>query len=284
MTDERRAPPRLVQTRGPAGDCLREALSQPNFLQPPRFALLKERRSRRIRRQRAALAVALMSAFFAVNALHKADPPPSIRAEVARFGSAPAAMASAAARGAQAEVGSAPSSPVSKLEGPSAAQPKPSAQRAAGQELARAVERHEPETKTDDAALTPDAEAPGSAGACAQLARSGSAEQALACYAQLARGSGMTAELSLFEQARLEGKVMRRPELALRTLDDYRRRFPQGSLRAEVMLAQIDWLLAAGDTVKARQVVEEALASGLLRERTAELERLRATLGAPVAN
>lgn len=283
MTDERRAPPRLVQTRGPAGDCLREALSQPNFLQPPRFALLKERRSRRIRRQRAALAVGLMSAFFAVNALHKADPPPSIRAEVARPGGSPATMASAATDGARVEVGSAPSSPISKLEGLSAAQPKPSAPRAAGQEPPRAVEHPEPETKTD-AALAPDAEAPGSAGVCAQLARSGSAQAALDCYAKLTQGSGMTAELSLFEQARLEGKVMRRPELALRTLDDYRRRFPQGSLRAEVMLAQIDWLLAAGDSVKALQVVEEALASGLLRERTAELERLRATLGAPAAN
>ncbi|MES1182865.1 MAG: hypothetical protein ABUL60_03565 [Myxococcales bacterium] len=283
MTDERRAPPRLVQTRGPAGDCLREALSQPNFLQPPRFALLKERRSRRLRRQRAALAVALMSAFFAVNALHKADPQPSIRAELARPVSAPVALASAAPHDSQAKVGSAPSNPVGKLEGPSAAQLKPSAQRASGQEPARVVEHHEPETKTD-AASPADAEAPGSAGACAQLARSGSAQQALDCYAKLTQGSGMTAELSLFEQARLEGKVMRRPELALRTLDDYRRRFPHGSLRAEVMLAQIDWLLAAGDSVKALQTVDEALASGLLRERTAELERLRATLGAPAAN
>ncbi len=55
-------------------------------------------------------------------------------------------------------------------------------------------------------------------------------------------------------------------------------RFPNGSLRGEAMLAQIDWLLAAGDTAQALKVVDEALGSGLLRARTAELERLRATL------
>jgi hypothetical protein len=88
----------------------------------------------------------------------------------------------------------------------------------------------------------------------------------------------MSAELALFEQARLEGKSLRRPDLALSTLDDYRRRFPNGSLRGEVMLAQIDWLLASGNAPRALLVVDEALASGLLRERTPELERLRAKL------
>jgi hypothetical protein len=45
------------------------------------------------------------------------------------------------------------------------------------------------------------------------------------------------------------------------------------------MLAQIDWLLAASDRSRALRVVDEALASGLLRERAAELTRLRSTLG-----
>jgi hypothetical protein len=88
----------------------------------------------------------------------------------------------------------------------------------------------------------------------------------------------MTAELALFEQARLEGKALRRPDRALKTLDAYRARFPSGSLRPEVMLARIDWLLRSGQRAQAGQAVEEALASGLLRERTAELERLRGSL------
>jgi len=120
----------------------------------------------------------------------------------------------------------------------------------------------------------------GGARACADLARRGQAADALTCYGALSSGSGMTAELALFEQARLEGKALRHPERALEILDSYRRRFPTGSLRAEVMLARIDWLLTTGEHARARESVDEALASGLLRERTAELERLRASLAA----
>jgi hypothetical protein len=64
----------------------------------------------------------------------------------------------------------------------------------------------------------------------------------------------------------------------VQVLERYRQRFPNGSLRGEVMLAQIGWLLAAGDDERARALVDEALASGLLRERTAELEQLREKL------
>jgi hypothetical protein len=128
------------------------------------------------------------------------------------------------------------------------------------------------------------AELPGGAKACAELARSGAVEPAIGCYEGLARGSGVTAELALFEQARLAGKALRQPSRALALLDDYRQRFPSGSLRAEAMLAAIEWSLAAGDKARARAGVEEALASGLLEERRAELERLRATLGDPAAH
>lgn len=70
--------------------------------------------------------------------------------------------------------------------------------------------------------------------------------------ATLSNGDGITAELALFEQSRLDGKVLRQPARALRTLAGYQRRFPQGSLRAEAMLAQIDWLLDSGDEAGAR--------------------------------
>jgi hypothetical protein len=72
--------------------------------------------------------------------------------------------------------------------------------------------------------------------------------------------------------------VLRQPARAVQVLERYRQRFPNGSLRGEVMLAQIGWLLAAGDDERARALVDEALASGLLRERTAELEQLREKL------
>jgi hypothetical protein len=79
----------------------------------------------------------------------------------------------------------------------------------------------------------------------------------------------------LFEQARLAGKVLHQPERALRTLANYRERFPQGALRAEVMLAQIDWLVTSGQSARALVLVEEALRSGLLQERATELGQLR---------
>jgi hypothetical protein len=122
---------------------------------------------------------------------------------------------------------------------------------------------------------------PAGAKSCVELARAGAAEDAIGCYERLAQGSGVTAELALFEQARLAGKVLRQPARALAALEDYRRRFPNGSLRAEVMLARIDWLLGAGDRAGALGAVDEALASGLLRERTAELTRLQASLREP---
>jgi hypothetical protein len=257
---------------------LREVLAQQEQVLPPRFALLQARRTRRLRWQRALLLSALALALLGGYALRHQEAQPSIRAELAKGASPPpitlidtarpgpapalATLASeAAARPATSTVASVKSSPP-KLVHSAEAQPLPIA--------AEAAER-------------PAAETAGSAKVCAQLARDGAAEQALGCYQSLSSGAGMTAELALFEQARLEGKVLRRPERALRTLSDYRRRFPNGSLRGEAMLAQIDWLLAAGEPAQALHVVDEALGSGLLRERTAELERLRATLSAQPA-
>jgi hypothetical protein len=285
MTDEQHAPPRLLHTGGAAGDCLREVLAAQEQARVPRFAELQERRLQRMRRQRGLSVLALAAALLmAARALHREEARPSIRAELAMHAelagtpSTPlevAAKASPAPEPEPAREASAASP--AKPEDPPPAVPKPLPARANAEAPARsnaqdqARDAAEPPRPSEDAVS-------GTAAACAELARDGAAEQALGCYQRLSGGSGMVAELSLFEQARLEGKVLRRPERALRTLDEYRRRFPSGSLRGEVMLAQVDWLLAAGDSARALEAVEEALASGLLRERTAELERLRATL------
>ena len=280
MTDESHAPPRLLETLGPAGDCVREALAQRDQLpSPPRFALLQERRLRGVQRQRAVALLALVCLLLGVRALHRQEPLLDIRAEVAAKASNPPPPAA---------VSVLPDKPPSVGE-PLAASESPetratpslkaAAPRSSRPSLARADEPSQPASGAASAPAS-DAVGGGGAKACAQLARGGESEQALGCYAQLASGNGMSAELALFEQARLEGKALRRPDRALRTLENYRQRFPEGSLRAEVMLAQIDWLLASGGSSRALQIVDEALASGLLRERTAELERLRATLSA----
>ena len=277
MTDQNQAPPRLLQTLGPAGDCVREVLAErePRSLpSPPRFALLQERRQRRLQRQRGLALLALVSVLLGVRALRYQEPLPDIRAELAapQLNPQPPAAVSALPRP------RAPAPlPVKVPENVTPAPLKGVAPRSSRPALARAGELNDASSGAVTARPT-DAVPSGGAKACAQLARGGASEQALACYALLANGNGMSAELALFEQARLEGKALRRPDRALSTLDDYRRRFPNGSLRGEVMLAQIDWLLASGNAPRALLVVDEALASGLLRERTPELERLRAKL------
>ena len=283
MTDDERAPPRLVETLGPAGDCVREALAQREqqaSTLPPRFALVQARRLRSVQRQRGLVLVAVVGALLGARALQRREPLPDIRAELAlnQQSRQPLAVAAPSVLPAESPSAREPlSSPPRSFESVTPV-PKvvPRSNRAT---LAPAEVPSDPGSGAV-AGGTSDAVAGGGAKACAQLARSGASEQASACYAKLANGSGMSAELALFEQARLEGKALRRPDRALNTLEDYRRRFPNGSLRGEVMLAQIDWLLASGNSARALEVVDEALASGLLRERTVELERLRATLRA----
>lgn len=277
--DEQQAPLRLRQTLGAAGDCVREVLAEQALVAPlPRFAQVQERRLRRVRQQRGLSLIVLAAAtLVGARALHQEEQRPGIRAEPA-VGSSKRAQVVASVPAHDELVAREPSAPApARSEGPTVAAPKSS--RASGDALGRPGEL---EHALDDAQAKQSrpGDDRGTAKACAQLARGGAAEQALGCYQILANGSGMTAELALFEQARLEGKVLRRPERALSTLSEYRRRFPNGSLRGEVMLAQIDWLQAAGDSARALEVVDEALASGLLREREAELLRLRATLRA----
>lgn len=282
MTDDNQAPPRLLQTLGPAGDCVREALAergQQSLPAPPRFALLQERRVRRAQRQRGLALLALVGVLVGVRALRHQEPLSDIRAELAaNQPQRPSPAAAVSALLAEAPSASEASAVRANESVPPAPQ-KAVAARPSRPSLARADELQP--SSGEVTARASDSVAGGGAKACAQLARGGASEQALACYAQLANGTGMSAELALFEQARLEGKALRRPDRALGTLDAYRQRFPNGSLRAEVMLAQIDWLLASGNPARALQIVDEALASGLLRERTVELERLRATLTAP---
>lgn len=261
-----RPPPRLVETPGLAGDCLRKVLAtNPNAPDVPAFSALRERRQRRLQRQVSwGVALSAIVLVIGVRAGRHEEEALSVSAELT---TAPAP---------QREI----PEPSVKAE-PSPALPQPTPSSRAEPEVSRPRVRAIPARAVPKPAEVVASAPHRSARACAELARGGNAEQALSCYADLANGNGITAELALFEQARLEGKALRRPEQALQTLETYRRRFPNGSLRAEVMLAQIDWLLRSGERARASQLVDEALASGSLSERRAELERLRDTLSAP---
>jgi hypothetical protein len=282
MNEARPSPPRFVDASGPTGQLLRQVLAEQELHQAlPRFIDLRERRSRRLRLRRAAAALmTTLLAALAAWALHSPGEAPVIRAEHARAVQEPVPPAALAAeRPLASPASSAPAPSVRAAAVASSDKPKPRAARAALAPLG-AVASAQPPTAPPSTVAPPASAAAELTGAkvCAGIARSGAAERAIACYEGVARGSGISAELALFEQARLAGKVLNQPDRALRTLQNHRERFPRGALRAEVMLAQIDWLVTSGQSSRALALVDEALRSGLLRERTAELERVRARL------
>lgn len=283
MSDVRGAPRRFVDAGGPTGELLRRALeNQEPGGTLPRFVDLRERRARRVRFYRVggALAAASLSllALVAVRSATVSDQTPAIGAE--RFtAQAGSERPNAAAPVAEHGVASPRLSPVAVA--PGVLTPDRPKQRPVN---ALPLPRSRPSANASEAPpAVADTTALATAKSCAQIARGGAAEEAIACYEQLASGSGVSAELALFEQARLAGKVLHQPERALLTLANYRKRFPRGSLRAEVMLAQIDWLVSSGQSARALPLVEEALGSGLLQERARELEQVRDRLRSEAA-
>jgi hypothetical protein len=273
-------PPRLVDALGPAGDCVRRALNERPSRPLPGFDALRERRSRRTAaRWTLAFAAVVLAVPAAVwFSSGRVQPPLRVSAEPVVPLARALATPSASARD-EKESPPVPSSPqaLPKLRPSSRPRLGPAPHGEPESQAPLASARVMPSVLPNVTPAVPTA----GAKPCVELARAGAAEDAIGCYERLARGTGVTAELALFEQARLAGKVLRQPARALAALEDYRRRFPSGSLRAEVMLARIDWLLGAGDREGALGAVDEALASGLLKERRAELTRLRASLGAP---
>jgi hypothetical protein len=271
----RPAPRRLVDSSGPTAELLRRALANEAPGRPlPRFVDLRERRARRLRFYRIGGAVTAASlallTLLALRVATSADETPAIGAErfAARSGND---RSHAAASVAEQATASAPLTSVPASSG--AVVPDKPKQRTVSATLP--PRSRAPSVTASDAPAGAETAGLGTAKTCAQIARSGAAEEAITCYEKLATGSGVSAELALFEQARLAGKVLHQPERALLTLASYRARFPRGALRAEVMLAQIDWLVTSGQSARALPLVEEALRSGLLQERASELEQVR---------
>jgi hypothetical protein len=266
MSETRASPRRFVDVSGRPGQLLRRVLAEQELGQAlPRFVDVRERGARRSRLRR--LAVLLTTSLLAslvVGLLQRDAEAPAIRPELVSA-RARHDVSSAAVLVAQQPDGAshAPQPPPAK---PGLDKPKPRAASAVHRERPRAAP-----AARETGELT-------GAKACAEIARGGAAEEAIACYEKLASGSGVSAELALFEQARLAGKMLDQPERALLTLQRYRERFPHGALRAEVMLAQIDWLVTSGQSSRALALVDEALRSGLLQERATELEQARSRL------
>jgi hypothetical protein len=113
---------------------------------------------------------------------------------------------------------------------------------------------------------------------CSRQAKAGQYDAAVDCYGRAARGSSMNAELALYEKARLEARALGKSSSALATLDDHARRFPAGVLTTEVELTRIELLSQLGRRGEALLAIERGLNGALGRERSGDLQVLRAEL------
>jgi hypothetical protein len=113
---------------------------------------------------------------------------------------------------------------------------------------------------------------------CLDLARKGDSKAAERCFSERASGTGLSAEMALYEMARLRRDVLRDANGALSALDDYRQRFPQGSLRHEVSITRVELLSDVGKSREALNESETLLASASGQERAAELHLLRGNI------
>jgi hypothetical protein len=123
-----------------------------------------------------------------------------------------------------------------------------------------------PAPEPKDAAPAPD---------CLSLARRGQTRDAEACFLKRAEGSGLGAEMALYEVARLRRDVLADAEGALRALTEYGRRFPSGSLRREADMSQLELLVQLGRSEDALKQSDALLSSSASGERAAELHLLR---------
>ena len=113
---------------------------------------------------------------------------------------------------------------------------------------------------------------------CRDLLRGGKPAQSEQCYLQIAQGSGLSAEMALYEVARLRRDVLSNPGGALGALDEYERRFAAGTLAPEVSMARVDLLARLGRADEALQASERLLSSSGGRARKVELRLLRGNL------
>jgi predicted negative regulator of RcsB-dependent stress response len=113
---------------------------------------------------------------------------------------------------------------------------------------------------------------------CLLAARQGKHEEALSCFKQQAEGNGVAAEVALYESARIERELLGKPVQALVTLDQYRQRFPEGTLWLETRLLAVQLLVELGKDDKALTESQDLLKSTRAQSRFSELHFLRGKL------
>jgi ferric-dicitrate binding protein FerR (iron transport regulator) len=113
---------------------------------------------------------------------------------------------------------------------------------------------------------------------CLNFARQGKPKDAEACFLERASGSGMAAQLALYELARLRKDALGDPAGAYGALTDYRQRFPDGSLRTEVEISAIEVLVRLGRHDEALAESARLLESTAGKARAGQLRMLRGNI------
>ncbi len=113
---------------------------------------------------------------------------------------------------------------------------------------------------------------------CLQLAREGRPREAERCFERKAAGTGLSAEMALYELARLRRDLLGDAEGAIEALTRYRSRFPRGSLHPEATLSHVELLARVGRHTEALAESDALLTSPAGRERAGEIHLLRGNI------
>jgi hypothetical protein len=113
---------------------------------------------------------------------------------------------------------------------------------------------------------------------CQEYLRNGEPKKSEKCYLDIAASNGLSAEMALYEVARLQRDVLANPAAALSTLDDYEARFATGTLALEVKTAKVDLLARLGRADEALRASDALLVNLKGQGRVVELRLLRGNL------
>lgn len=113
---------------------------------------------------------------------------------------------------------------------------------------------------------------------CLAHARAGDPRRAATCFSVRANGSGLSAQVALYELSRLQRDALGEPAAALSSLTSYLERFPNGSLNGEARFSRLELLARLGRTAEALSASTEFLRSRAGQERAAEVHLFRGNL------
>ncbi|MGE5785232.1 MAG: FecR domain-containing protein [Myxococcales bacterium] len=119
---------------------------------------------------------------------------------------------------------------------------------------------------------------PSDPASCRDLLHAGKSAAAEQCYLKIATGAGLSAEMALYEVARLRRDVLANPTGALAALDEYGSRFASGTLAPEAQMARVDLLARLGRVDEALTASAQVLSTPVGRARAVELRLLRGNL------